>query len=96
MPARWCTVTLVHENGRRYSIDVEAVSSFDAAHLYVCHVREHPDEGLPIPHPGSLFEVVADGHVYRVEGARLKRWIEKQRSALHGPKGYLFRKRPEL
>ena len=30
---RWCTVTVTDQDGRRHSIDVQATSTFDAAHL---------------------------------------------------------------
>jgi hypothetical protein len=31
--AKWCTVTTLDGDGKRYSLDVLAESSFDAAHL---------------------------------------------------------------
>ena len=36
---KWCTVTVVDGEGKRYSLDVKAVSPYDAAHLYLTHVR---------------------------------------------------------
>jgi hypothetical protein len=96
VPERWCTVTVVDAEGRRHSLDLQAASSFDAAHIYVCHVKEHPERGLPRPTLATIFEVAIDGKVYRVAGKTLQRWIIERRSSLNGPKGYLFRQRPIL
>jgi hypothetical protein len=41
--------------GKRYSLDVHADSSYDAAHLYLTHVRANPGCGLPIPTTSTLF-----------------------------------------
>ena len=65
--------------GHRHSLDVYADSSFDAAHLYLTHVIQQPTCGLPRPTVETIFEVVAKGRVLRVQGAKLKRWIEKRR-----------------
>lgn len=94
--AKWCTVTTLDGDGQRYSLDVKAESSFDAAHLYVAHVKGHPTCGYPIPCPETTFEVVAEGRLLRVDGHRLKMWILKRRSELKGPKGALFSQRPAL
>ena len=96
VPEKWCTVTVVDAEGRRHSLDLQAASSFDAAHCYVCHVKEHPDAGLPRVTLASTFEVVVDGKVYHVAGKALQRWIIKQRQELKGPKGMLFSRRPML
>ena len=95
MPARWCTVTVTDEQGRRHSLDVQACSTFDAAHLYVVRAKSHPAE-LPIPTVATVFEVVTAGRVYRVEGAALQRWILRRREDWKGPKGFLFKQRPTL
>jgi hypothetical protein len=71
-------------------------SSFDAAHIYVCHAKEHPEKGLPRPTLATVFEVAVDGKVYRVEGKALQRWIMRRRGDLKGPKGYSFSQRPML
>ena len=96
VPEKWCTVTVVDAEGRRNSLDLQATSSFDAAHSYVCHVQEHPAAGLPRATLATIFEVVANGKVYHVEGRALQRWIIKQRQELKGPKGMLFSQRPML
>src|ERR1700734_823369 len=72
---KWCTVTVTDGEGKRHSLDVNANSSYDAAHLYLTHVRGNPACGLPIPTTSTLFEVVTDGRIHHVEGARLKTWI---------------------
>ena len=95
MPDRWCTVTVTDEEGRRHSLDVEACSTYDAAHLYVAHAKSHPAE-LPAPTIATVFEVVTSGRVYRVEGAALQRWILRRREDWKGPKGFLFSQRPTL
>src|ERR1022692_3458493 len=46
---KWCTVTMTDGEGKRYSLDVNADSSYDAAHLYLTHVRGNPACGFPIP-----------------------------------------------
>jgi hypothetical protein len=33
--AKWCTLTTTDGDGKRYSLDVQAESSYDAAHLYL-------------------------------------------------------------
>ena len=68
---KWCTVTVLDGDGRRYSLDVLADSSYDAAHLSFTHVRGNPACGFPIPATSTVFEVVADGRINRVPGARL-------------------------
>ena len=96
VPERWCTVTVADKEGRRHSLDLQADSLFDAAHIYVCHVKEHPERGLPQPTIATQFEVVIDGKVYRVDGKALQWWIVRQRGELKGPRGYLFSQRPML
>ncbi|HEY3742924.1 MAG TPA: hypothetical protein VGL53_23920 [Bryobacteraceae bacterium] len=91
---RWCTVTVTDAEGRRHSLDVQATSTYDAAHLYVTHSLNHPASGLPNLTTSSVFEVVIDSKVHRVEGASLHAWIERQKSELKGPKGRLFSLRP--
>lgn len=60
-------------DGRRHSPDLQASSSFDAAHMYVTHARVHPERGLPQPTLATVFEVVINAEVYRVEGRALQR-----------------------
>jgi hypothetical protein len=96
VPERWCTVTVADKEGRHHSLDLQADSLFDAAHIYVCHVKEHPERGLPQPTIATQFEVVIDGKVYRVDGKALQRWIVRQRGELKGPRGFLFSQRPML
>ena len=82
---RWCTVT----------VTVMAASTHDAAHLYLTHARNHSGSGLPPLTPASVFEVVIDGKVHRVEGSALQRWICAP-GRIEGPKGHPFRLRPIL
>jgi hypothetical protein len=56
---RWCTVTVTDPDGRRHSVDVQATSTFDAAHLFV--VEQERAVGLPMPTLATVFEVVAAG-----------------------------------
>ena len=93
---RWCTVTVTDAEGRRHSVDVQATSTFDAAHLYVVEAKKERAAGLPKPTLATVFEVAAAGKVYRVARAALQRWIVENRSSLNGPKGMLFRQRPAL
>jgi hypothetical protein len=81
-------------------MDVLAVSSYDAAHLYVAAAKSReaamlPDR-LPVPTPATVFEVVTGGKVFRVKGSALQRWIVERRRELTGPRGELFRQRPVL
>jgi hypothetical protein len=80
-------------------MDVLAESSYDAAHLYLASAKSReamlPDR-LPVPTAATVFEVVADGRVFRVKGSALQRWIAERRQELTGPKGELFRQRPTL
>jgi hypothetical protein len=72
-------VTVTDREGKRHSLDVNAHSSYDAAHLYLAHVRGNPTCGLPIPKTATLFEVVTEGRIHHVSGVRLKTWIENRR-----------------
>ena len=59
---RWCIVTLTDQDGRRHSVDVQATSPFDAAHLFVVEAKkEWGAVGLPKPTLATVFEVVAAG-----------------------------------
>jgi hypothetical protein len=94
--AKWCTVTTADGEGKRYSLDVNAESSFDAAHIYLTHVKGNPTCGFPIPTTSTTFEIVAAGKILHVDGRRLKTWIENRREEWKGPRGLLFRQRPLL
>lgn len=91
-------MTVTDGEGRRYSLDVSADSSFDAdaAHLYLTHVRAHPGCGFPIPTTSTTFEVVTAGRILNVHGSRLKKWIENRRQEWKGPRGLLFSQRPMI
>ena len=77
--------------GTGYSLDVNANSSYDAAHLYLTHVVRNPGCGMPKPDASTLFEITTEGKVLYVEGQKLKKWIERRRIDWNGPRGYLFR-----
>jgi hypothetical protein len=95
--AKWCTVTTTDGAGKRYSLDVLADSSYDAAHLYLCHVKNTPGCSFPIPTTSTTFEVVANRNVLMVSGAKLRQWIRKQREERkNGPRGMLFRQRHDI
>lgn len=97
MVGRWCTVTVVDGQGRRHSIDVQAESTFDAAHLYVVHAKaDAPYAPPPVPTRATVFEVVVNGQIHHVQGEKLQRWIEQRRQELKRPKGMLFNQRPAL
>ena len=89
-------MTVTVGGGQRYSVDVNADSSYDAAHLYLTHVRGNPASGFPIPTSSTEFEVVTGGRIHHVHGVRLKKWIENRRQVLKGPKGMLFSQRPMI
>jgi len=91
---KWCTVTVTDSEGKRYSLDVNATSSYDAAHLYLTHVKGNPASRFPVPTTSTVFEVVTDGRILRVDGYRLKKWIETRREEWKGPRGFLFQQRP--
>ena len=82
--------------GQAAAADLRATSPFDAAHIYVCHMKEHPERGHPRPTLATVFEVVIESKVCRVEGCALQRWIVKRRQELNGPKGMLLRQGPLL
>jgi hypothetical protein len=92
--AKWVTVTVTDPDGRRHSLDVEATSTYDAAHLYVVEAKKERAVGLSKVTLATVFEVVTDGKVYHVKGEALQKWIVERRQKWNGPKGYLFRKRP--
>ena len=94
--AKWCTVTVTDSDGRRHSVDVQATSTFDAAHLYVTEAKKERAVGFPKVTLATVFEVAAEGRIYRVKGDALQRWIVERRQKWNGPKGYMFTKRPGL
>jgi hypothetical protein len=96
VPERWCTVTVIDQEGRRHSLDVQASSTYDAAHLFVVHAKAKPASELPIPTLATVFEVVAAGRLYCVKGAALQKWILQKQQEWKGPKGFLFSQRPTL
>ena len=98
MPDRWCTVTVTDATGKRHSLDALASSTYDAAHLYVAPAKagSRSASALPTPPILTMFEVVANGRLYHVSGRALQSWIEQRRQAWNGPKGALFRQRPDL
>jgi hypothetical protein len=51
---------------------------------------------MPIPTTATLFEVVADGKIFHVDGRRLHTCIEKMRQEAKGSRGMLFKQRPML
>ena len=54
---------------RRYSLDVQAESTYDAAHLFLTKAKEHViREPLPIPSLETVFEVTVNGRVHHVPG----------------------------
>ena len=76
----WATFTVTNSTGKRYSIDVEAESTYDAAHLFLTKAKEHIiREPLPIPSPETTLEVTVNGKVHKVSSTKLQRWIMKRR-----------------
>ena len=94
MGNRWATVTMTDYTGRRYSLDVYASSTFDAAHMFVAHAKSDPKNGFPKPTAENLFEVAIDGKIHRVHGKALRDWILKEREERsRGPSGLMFSRR---
>jgi hypothetical protein len=91
---KWCTVTVTDGAGKRYSLDVNADGSYDAAHLYLTHVRGNPGLRSAIPTTATVFEVVTNGRIHQVSGPA-KGWIER-RQEWTGPRGLLFKQRPMI
>ena len=89
-------MTVRDPDGRRHSLDVQANSTYDAAHLYVVEARKERAVGMPRITLATVFEVVTDGKIYMVKGEALQKWIVERRQKWQGPKGYLFTKRPGL
>lgn len=82
---------------KRYSLDVAAESTYDAAHVFLTKAKEHViREPLPIPSLETVFEVTVNGRVHKVPGTKLQRWIMKRREEWKGPGGLLFKQRPIL
>jgi hypothetical protein len=96
MGERWCTVTMIEESGRRHSVDVLASSTFDAAHIFLTHAKADPRNGIPRLSLDSVFEVVVDGKIHRVEGRALQQGILRERRERKGPREVLFSRRPTL
>jgi uncharacterized protein YuzE len=94
--SKWATVTVTDKQGRRYSLDVNANSSYDAAHLYLTLRSSESCLRDTEAGPSTLFEVSTEGKVLYVEGQKLKKWIERRRIDWKGPRGHLFSQRPTL
>jgi hypothetical protein len=93
----WATVTVTDSTGKRYSLDVQAESTYDAAHLFLTKAKEHViREPLPIPSLETIFEVTVNGRVHKVPGQKLQRWSNTRREEWKGPRGILFKQRPTL
>jgi hypothetical protein len=84
---------MIKESGRRHSVDVLASSSFDAAHIFLTHAKAYPRNGIPRLSLDSLFEIVVDGKIHRVEGRALQQGILRERKERKGPRGVLRRQR---
>ncbi len=82
---RYSCPALTDPDGRRHSLDVRATSTFDAAHLYVTEAKKERAVGLPKPTLATVFDVVAEGKVYRVKGEALQKWIVERRQKWQGP-----------
>ena len=93
---RWATVTVTDSNGRRHSVDVQACSTFDAAHLFVAHAKSNPQNEVPPLGPDTVFEVIAGGAIHYIKGAALQRWIHKERQERKGPARLLFSQRADV
>ena len=44
---RWCTVAVLIRTEGAHSVDVQATSTFDAAHLFVVEAKKERAVGLP-------------------------------------------------
>jgi hypothetical protein len=75
-------------------------SAYDAAHVYVTSAKSQEAAMMPlrisVPTVATVFEIGADGRIFRVKGSALQRWIIKQRQELGGPRGQLFRQTPDI
>ena len=80
-------MTVTDGTERRHSVDVQASSTFDAAHLFVTHAKGNPALGLPPLDRETVFEIVIQGKVHSVRGDALQRWIEKRRHEWKGRGG---------
>jgi hypothetical protein len=49
--------------GRRHSVDVQATSLLDAAHLFVVEAKKQRAVGLPKPTLATMFESLTDWKV---------------------------------
>jgi hypothetical protein len=52
------------------SLDVDAKSRYDAAHLYLTHVVRNPGCGIPTPDASTMFEVSTEGKILNIDGQR--------------------------
>jgi len=93
----WATVTVTDSTGKRYSLDVQAESTYAVARLFLRRANEHAiPEPLPIPSIETVFEVTVKGRVHKVPRSKLQKWILKYRQEWKGPRGMLFSQRPTL
>ena len=60
---KWATVTVIEPDGRRYSIDVQADSSYDAAHQFVLQAKTQ-QVGVSPNHLLWTLEGLVEGKVF--------------------------------
>ena len=80
----WATMTVTHNETRRHSMDVQAESVYNAAHIFVSSAKKSQQTAMlpgrvPLPNVATVFEVVYASKIHRVEGKKLQNWIVSQR-----------------
>jgi hypothetical protein len=79
---KWCAGPTRTARGRRYSLDVNADSSYDAAHLFLTHGRTNPSCGFPIPTTATQFEVVTGPDAFSTSPARDSKTLDRAQLSL--------------
>ena len=88
-------MTVMDGDGKHYSVDVNADSSYDAAHLYLTHVRGNPS---CVSHPDDLDRIRGrDGRAHSLCPGRTAEEMDREPAAgMERPSGMLYRQRPMI
>ena len=99
---KWATVTVTDDEGRRHSMDVQAESVYDAAHIFVSSAKSQ--QAATLAEATTRFEpwqqslrLFAPARSTEWKGRSCRKgWIVSRREELKGPKGLLFNQRATL
>ncbi len=88
--AKWCTVTVTDGEGKRYSLDIQADSSFDAAHLLLNARQSEPGLRLPDTNYGDAVRSRYRRKRSSCPGTPIERMDREETARIRRPAGLPF------